>query len=109
MPTKIQGSWAAHLPAFATHPSSLATDASARTTWSRQVDVWRQLMNFDEYKSRYEAAYAELAETIKEILETAITGTSGVPRPQSIQFRAKSATSLEGKLQDRGLRDSNHI
>ena len=66
-------------------------------------------MNFDEYESRYETTYAELAEIVKTILETAIVGTGGVPRPQSIQFRAKSAPSLKGKLQARHLLDSPAI
>jgi hypothetical protein len=52
-------------------------------------------MNFDAYEKKHEALYAEFAETIKPILEKAIAVTDGIPRPQSVQCRAKSAASLK--------------
>jgi ppGpp synthetase/RelA/SpoT-type nucleotidyltranferase len=42
-------------------------------------------------------------------LETAIGQTNGIPRPQSVQCRAKSAASLKPKLQERGLLESETI
>jgi ppGpp synthetase/RelA/SpoT-type nucleotidyltranferase len=42
-------------------------------------------------------------------LETAIGQTNGIPRPQSVQCRAKSAASLKPKLQERGLLESENI
>jgi len=66
-------------------------------------------MRFDEYENGYAATYAEFAETVKFILETAIGQASGIPRPQSVQCRAKSAASLKPKLQERGLLESVSI
>src|SRR6266849_7113934 len=66
-------------------------------------------MNFDSYEKKDEALYAEFAETVKFILEKAVAATAGIPRPQSIQCRAKSAASLKPKLQERGLLESESI
>ena len=66
-------------------------------------------MRFEEYEKNYGAVYAEFAETVKFILEKAIGQTSGIPRPQSVQCRAKSAASLKPKLQERGLLASASI
>ena len=66
-------------------------------------------MNFDDYEKRYEAVYAEFAATVRLILEKAISGTDGTPRPQSIQCRAKAASHLKPKLEDRGLLSSQTI
>ncbi len=66
-------------------------------------------MRFDDYEKRYGTVYAEFAETVKFILETAIGQASGIPRPQSVQCRAKSAASLKPKLQERGLLESDSI
>ena len=46
-------------------------------------------MNFDEYEKKYQSRYAEFASVVKDILEKAIDGAEGVPRQQSIQYRAK--------------------
>ena len=66
-------------------------------------------MNFDAYEKKYKALYAEFAETIKLILEKAIAVTDGIPRPQSVQCRPKSASSLKRKLTDRGILESDSI
>ena len=42
-------------------------------------------------------------------METAIGQTNGIPRPQSVQCRAKSAASLKPKLQEPGLLESETI
>jgi ppGpp synthetase/RelA/SpoT-type nucleotidyltranferase len=68
-----------------------------------------RVMNFDEYEKRYETQYAEFARVVRDILEKAVNGTEGVPRPQSIQCRAKEASRLKAKLEDRGLLDSSCI
>jgi hypothetical protein len=60
-------------------------------------------MRFDDYEKKYEPLYAELAETVKFILEKAIENNSDTPRIQSIQFRAKTAGSLKPKLEARSL------
>src|SRR5665213_80343 len=66
-------------------------------------------MNFDDYERKREPVYAEFVEIVKFVLETAISETSGVPRPQSIQCRAKSAASLKPKLRNRDLLESDSI
>jgi ppGpp synthetase/RelA/SpoT-type nucleotidyltranferase len=66
-------------------------------------------MNFDDYEKKYEALYAEYAGVVREILGKAITGARGVPRPQSIQCRAKEASHLKPKLEARGLLESSTI
>jgi ppGpp synthetase/RelA/SpoT-type nucleotidyltranferase len=66
-------------------------------------------MNFPEYEQRYEAAYAEFAQIVRQILEKALAATPGTPQPQSIQSRAKEASHLERKLDARGLLDSDTI
>ncbi len=66
-------------------------------------------MRFDDYEKSYETVYAEFAETVKFILEKAIGQASGIPRPQSVQCRAKSAASLKPKLQERGRLESDSI
>jgi ppGpp synthetase/RelA/SpoT-type nucleotidyltranferase len=65
-------------------------------------------MNFDGYEKE-EALYAEFADTVRLILEKAIAAKEGIPRPQSIQCRAKSAASLKPKLEARGLLNSESI
>jgi ppGpp synthetase/RelA/SpoT-type nucleotidyltranferase len=66
-------------------------------------------MKFSDYEKQYEIVYAEFAETVKFILEKAITAIDGIPRPQSIQCRVKSAASLKPKLAARGLLESDSI
>ncbi|HSU07173.1 MAG TPA: RelA/SpoT domain-containing protein, partial [Acetobacteraceae bacterium] len=66
-------------------------------------------MNFDEYDGRYHAAYGELANVVKLLLEKAIGTTAGVPSPQSIQSRAKSVASLKAKLERRELLASDAV
>jgi ppGpp synthetase/RelA/SpoT-type nucleotidyltranferase len=66
-------------------------------------------MNFDEYEKKSQTRYADFAGIVSDILEKAINGTEGVPRPQSIQYRAKEASHLKPKLEARGLSDSSCI
>ena len=66
-------------------------------------------MNFDEYQGKGEARYAEFACIVRDILEKAINRAEGVPRPQSIQCRAKEASHLRPKLEARGLLQSSSV
>ncbi|MCC7168577.1 MAG: RelA/SpoT domain-containing protein, partial [Rhodospirillales bacterium] len=66
-------------------------------------------MKLIDYETKYEAIYAEYAEIVKFILESAISEAVGISRPQSIQSRAKSVASLKDKLQARGLIESEAI
>jgi len=62
-----------------------------------------------ENEEKYETRYAEFARIVRDILEKAINGAAGVPRPQSIQCRAKEASHLKPKLEARGLLASSSI
>ena len=66
-------------------------------------------MRFDDYEKKYAAIYAEYAEIVKFILEKAIGEAASIRRPQSVQCRAKSATSLKPKLQERGFLESESV
>src|SRR5690349_3129331 len=74
-----------------------------------EARVGLRVMNFDEYEKNYETRYAEFARIVMDILEKAINGAAGVPRPQSIQCRAKEASHLKPKLEARGLLASSSI
>jgi len=66
-------------------------------------------MNFDEYEKNYQTLYSEFVRIVRDSLEKAINGAEGIPRPQSIQCRAKEASHLKPKLEARGLLDSSSI
>jgi ppGpp synthetase/RelA/SpoT-type nucleotidyltranferase len=66
-------------------------------------------MDFDQYEKKYQTRYAEFASVVRDILEKAIDGAEGVPRPGSIQYRAKEANHLKPKLEARGLLGSSSI
>jgi ppGpp synthetase/RelA/SpoT-type nucleotidyltranferase len=65
-------------------------------------------MKFDDYQREFYSRYHEFAETVKVILEKAIE-SSELPRPQSIQHRAKSPKSLRDRLEQIGKLDSENI
>jgi len=66
-------------------------------------------LKFEDYEKNRERLYAEFAELVKFILEATISAAAGVPRPQSVQWRAKAAASLKPKLQFRGLLASESV
>ena len=61
-------------------------------------------MNFDEYQTKYFPIYGSFAETVRFILEKAISVGTDIPRPQSIQSRAKGIQSLRRRLTENGGR-----
>jgi ppGpp synthetase/RelA/SpoT-type nucleotidyltranferase len=65
-------------------------------------------MKFDDYEREFYSRYYEFAETVKVILEKAIEA-SNLPRPQSVQYRAKSPESLKVRLEEIGKLDSENI
>jgi ppGpp synthetase/RelA/SpoT-type nucleotidyltranferase len=65
-------------------------------------------MKFDDYQREFYSRYHQFAETVKVILEKAIEA-SELPRPQSIQHRAKSPKSLRDRLEEIGKLDSENI
>src|SRR6185312_10868534 len=66
-------------------------------------------MNFDEYERTYAKLYAEFAELVRSLLETAIRKNEEVLRLQATQARGKDVTSLKRKLEERELLTSEHI
>ncbi len=65
-------------------------------------------MRFSDYEREFHLRYAEFAQTVKQIIEKAIAA-AGVPRPQSIQSRAKTAASLKARLEENGKLDSETV
>jgi ppGpp synthetase/RelA/SpoT-type nucleotidyltranferase len=55
-------------------------------------------MNLDDYEKKYFSIYAAFAETVRFILEKALLAADNLPRPQSIQSRAKGVGSLRRRL-----------
>lgn len=55
-------------------------------------------MNIEDYENKYFSTYEAFAETVRFILEQALLAAEGVPRPQSIQCRAKAIKSLRRRL-----------
>jgi ppGpp synthetase/RelA/SpoT-type nucleotidyltranferase len=55
-------------------------------------------MNIDDYENKYFSVYDELARTVRFILDKALTAEGSLPRPQSIQCRAKDVDSLRRRL-----------
>jgi len=64
-------------------------------------------MNIDEYERSHFVQYQRFAETVRLILERAISATQDLPRPVSIQSRAKTAMSLRKRLEEAGNIDAD--
>lgn len=59
-------------------------------------------MNFDEYQNSSFSTYEDFAGTVRFILEQALKAAKELPRPQSVQSRAKSIESLRRRLVEEG-------
>ncbi|MDE8761964.1 MULTISPECIES: GTP pyrophosphokinase [Rhizobium] len=59
-------------------------------------------MNIDEYERSYFGQYQSFAETVRHLLESAVGAAGDLPRPQSIQARAKTPASLRKRLEETG-------
>ena len=66
-------------------------------------------MNYDEYVREGHFRYEEFARTVAAILRAAIGDSGQDFSLQQISFRAKSKSSLQRKLAERGLSDSQSI
>lgn len=55
-------------------------------------------MNLDDYEKKYFSTYETFAETVRFILNNALLATENLPRPQSVQCRAKGIESLRRRL-----------
>lgn len=59
-------------------------------------------MNLNDYETKYFSIYKAFAETVRFILKKAILAAESLPRPQSIQYRAKEIESLRRRLAEEG-------
>lgn len=59
-------------------------------------------MNLNDYETRYFGTYKAFAETVRFILKKAILAAKNLPRPQSVQYRAKEIDSLRRRLTEEG-------
>ncbi len=59
-------------------------------------------MNLNDYETKYSAIYKAFAETVHFILKKAFLTAESLPRPQSIQYRAKEIESLRRRLAEEG-------
>jgi ppGpp synthetase/RelA/SpoT-type nucleotidyltranferase len=64
-------------------------------------------MNIDEYDRLYFTRYQAFADVVRNLLDKAIIATGDLPRPQSIQARAKTPASLRKRLAEVGNLDAD--
>lgn len=97
------------------HQVSGVTDGSeAATTEARGTDIERpgqdeRVMDLSDYQSKYFSIYEAFASTVRFILEQALQAAEGLPRPQSIQSRAKRVESLRLRLTEIGKLDTQML
>lgn len=66
-------------------------------------------MNLNDYERQYFATYEAFAETVRFILEKALLAAEQLPRPQSVQCRAKGIESLRRRLTEAGTPDTQTL
>ncbi len=66
-------------------------------------------MNLNDYETKYFSIYKAFAETVRFILKKAILATESLPRPQSIQYRAKEIENLRRRLAEEGRLDTETL
>lgn len=66
-------------------------------------------MNLNDYEKKYFPTYEAFAETVRFILEKAILAAENLPRPQSVQCRAKGIESLRRRLAEDGKLDTQSL
>lgn len=66
-------------------------------------------MNLDDYEQNFFSTYKAFAKTVRFILEKALLATENLPRPQSVQCRAKGMESLRRRLAEMGKLDTQTL
>jgi ppGpp synthetase/RelA/SpoT-type nucleotidyltranferase len=66
-------------------------------------------VNPDDYEEKFYSTYAAFAETVRFILEKALLAAKNLPRPQSIQCRAKGIESLRRRLAEASELDTQTL
>ncbi len=63
----------------------------------------------DDYEQQYFSTYQAFAKTVSFILEKALIAAEHLPRPQSIQYRAKGMESLRRRLAESDKLDTQTL
>jgi ppGpp synthetase/RelA/SpoT-type nucleotidyltranferase len=66
-------------------------------------------VNLDDYEKKYFFTYEAFAETVRFILGKALLAVENLPRPQSVQSRAKGTESLRRRLAEAGKLDTQKL
>jgi ppGpp synthetase/RelA/SpoT-type nucleotidyltranferase len=66
-------------------------------------------VNLNDYKNMYITIYESLAKTVRFILEKALLAAESLPKPQSVQCRAKGIESLRRRLAEAGKLDTQTL
>lgn len=66
-------------------------------------------MNLNDYEKKFFPTYQAFAETVRFILEKALLAAENLPRPQSVQCRAKGIESLQLRLAEAGKLDTQTL
>ena len=66
-------------------------------------------MNLSDYEKKYFSTYEAFAETVRVILEKALLAAKDLPRPQSVQCRAKGIENLRRRLAEADQLDSQTL
>jgi hypothetical protein len=66
-------------------------------------------MNLNDYEKKCFSTYEAFAETVRFILEKALLAAENLPRPQSVQCRAKGIESLQRRLAEAGKLDTQTL
>ena len=66
-------------------------------------------MNLNDYEKKFFPIYKAFAETVRFILEKALLAADNLPRPQSVQCRAKGIESLRRRLAEAGKLDTQTL
>ncbi|MBE9153632.1 hypothetical protein [Cyanobium sp. LEGE 06113] len=66
-------------------------------------------MNLNDYEKKYFSTFEAFAETVRFILEKAWLAADNLPRPQSVQCRAKGIESLRRRLAEEGKLDTQTL
>lgn len=66
-------------------------------------------MNLNDYEKKYFSIYEAFAKTVCFILKKALLAANNLPRPQSVQCRAKGIESLRCRLAEEGKLDTQTL
>lgn len=66
-------------------------------------------MNLEDYEKQHRPTYEAFANVVRFILEQAIAAAPSIPRPQSVQSRAKQVDSLRRRLEEANNLDTQTL